>query len=424
MFCTDAWLPFAEENTSLIEVLSAVFQRRLTGTLLFDTTTRRLGAIVFDAGVPRKISIDDQANRLSRLLCELGWLDAYSASESYDMAVAQRVPHGQVLLELRLIDEPGLLQLLTVQLIRKLAYIADSPAETRITCYPRRDLLQDTVHAPSTWSPYAILWGLAKHQARFGRPPAHRRLPSRIEDWSTLPATTATLYGLDDQEKLLLRRLDGKVSRLAAVSAEIGLPFGVAAALIGVLDLTFPQPQPVEASQEFDPSIDLPAEREARRHEAALKYQLAKHLLHIGRIEQASQEIRRSIEQDPDNPSALALFAWIDTLLPAGNTRLDIALAALTRALDPEPMNLEIRFLRAQVLKRLDRMEEAAGEWRFIVELEPSHVDALRELRLYASRRASSRPPKRSLSGISPTGHSATTPSGLLTRLFRKSNLS
>ncbi len=145
-------------------------------------------------------------------------------------------------------------------------------------------------------------------------------------------------------------------------------------------------------------SIDA-HDRQTNRSLCTAALRRAEQLLRRDRLLLAEAEAKRALGLEPQNPQCIALHAWILALMPSSADRLEQILNSLTRALDLDPMNVQNRFYRSEILKRLERTEEAVGEWRLILELEPSHIDAQRELRLWEMRRASGRPPRNSASG-------------------------
>jgi tetratricopeptide (TPR) repeat protein len=96
-------------------------------------------------------------------------------------------------------------------------------------------------------------------------------------------------------------------------------------------------------------------------------------------------------------------------------------LAVLTDALEKDPVHETIRFRRAQLLSRLGYADEAQREYQLIVELNPRHVDAMREIRLWELRRHSKRPGSGQYSApLGPRVSERPQPPGIFGRLFRK----
>jgi len=82
-------------------------------------------------------------------------------------------------------------------------------------------------------------------------------------------------------------------------------------------------------------------------------------------------------------------LAWLEA--SQLNPNLEDVLARIEKATRMEPNNTRIRWYRGLVLKRLGKNGKAIGDFRFIVENDPRHVDAQREIRLYEMRRAEMR---------------------------------
>ena len=162
-------------------------------------------------------------------------------------------------------------------------------------------------------------------------------------------------------------------------------------------------------------------ERQTSRALCSDALRKAEQLLLRDRVLLAEAEAKRALELEPDNPRCIAMHAWILSLLPNSAGALDVVLESLTRALDFDPMNIQARFYRSKILERMDRLEEAVGEWRLIIELDPHHIDAERELRLWQMRRASSRPPRRNASGTQRQVSLNPPEPGLFGRWFRNS---
>jgi curved DNA-binding protein CbpA len=160
---------------------------------------------------------------------------------------------------------------------------------------------------------------------------------------------------------------------------------------------------------------------------AATAYQKALVLLKRQNLEAAEQEAKQAAEGDPDQADYIALLSWIQSMKP--NAELGLLLVRLDKAADMEANNLRVRWYRGQLLKRLGKDGRALQDFRFILERDPKHVDAQREIRLFEMRRGTSKgksdPPGR-YSSRPPTGKSSVKPNkpskppGVLGRLFKK----
>lgn len=169
------------------------------------------------------------------------------------------------------------------------------------------------------------------------------------------------------------------------------------------------------------------AEQVQRVLKANTAFQKAEVLLKRGNLALAEQEAQVAFDNDPTQAGHLALHAWIQAQ-KAGADLTSLAVK-LERAAKAEPNNLRVRWYRGQLLKRLGREREAVRDFRFIVERDPRHTDALREVRLYALRRGNrppSDPPGTSPSqpppANAPIARNSSPPSksGFLNKLFKK----
>jgi curved DNA-binding protein CbpA len=175
------------------------------------------------------------------------------------------------------------------------------------------------------------------------------------------------------------------------------------------------------------------AEQVQKVLKATTAFQKAEVLLKRGNLALAEKEARIAFENDPSQADHIALHVWIQAQKPTADL-VDLAVQ-LEKAVKAEPNNLRVRWYRGQLLKRQGRMREALHDFRFIVERDPRHTDAHREVRLYAMRRGNkpSDPPHLPSHGSGPDSHGgrkssppakATTPPsnkpGLLNKLFKK----
>jgi curved DNA-binding protein CbpA len=132
------------------------------------------------------------------------------------------------------------------------------------------------------------------------------------------------------------------------------------------------------------------AEQVQRVLKATNAFQKAEVLLKRGNLALAEKEALVAYENDPSQADHIALYAWIQSQKPSAD--LTDAALQLERAVKAEPNNVRVRWYRGQLLKRLGRNREAVQDFRFIIERDPRHTDAQREVRLYAMRRGN-RPP-------------------------------
>jgi len=122
---------------------------------------------------------------------------------------------------------------------------------------------------------------------------------------------------------------------------------------------------------------------------ATTAFQKAEVLMKRNNIPAALEEARKAVELDPSQADYIAILAWLESTLL--NANLDEILARIEKAQRIEPNNTRIRWYRGSLLKRMGRNGKAVGDFRFIVENDPRHLDAQREIRLYEMRKAEQR---------------------------------
>jgi len=150
--------------------------------------------------------------------------------------------------------------------------------------------------------------------------------------------------------------------------------------------------------------------------------QRAEYFLERHKMLEAEAEAKLAIEHDPTMVECRALYAWIQACRLGEGADLPKILEIMTEALEQNPVDETLRFRRARLLSRLGNVDEAMRDFRLIVELNPRHIDAQREIRLWELRHGR----KRSLSGefTRPVGTRASErppPPGLFGRIFKKS---
>jgi curved DNA-binding protein CbpA len=156
-----------------------------------------------------------------------------------------------------------------------------------------------------------------------------------------------------------------------------------------------------ERRREYDASVrsaDESAEDQEqvqRLLRASTNFQKAQVLLRRNNLAGAEEAARLALADAPDEADHIALVAWLAAMKPGAD--LAEQLKEVDRAVKAEPANLRARWFRGQLLKRLGKERQALEDFRMIVEKDPRHVDAQRELRLYemsrGQRKASSDTP-------------------------------
>ncbi len=120
---------------------------------------------------------------------------------------------------------------------------------------------------------------------------------------------------------------------------------------------------------------------------ATMNYQKAQVLLKKHDLAGAEEHAQKAVKDDPAQADYIALLAWIRVQKPdCDEKQMDACLEMLNQSVSREPNNERARFYRGQLLKRRGKAEGAVRDFRWIVEHNPKHVDAQRELRLYQMR--------------------------------------
>jgi tetratricopeptide (TPR) repeat protein len=440
--------------TPLLCMLASLVDRELTGTLTFETPEHVTGAIVFDRGTLMKVAAEVPRCRLSELLIERGWLAPSEAEASYREAVERKELHGQVLLARKLVDEKSLLQVLLYQFVRKLDWVATRPAQTLLALHDGTDLLSSMRALSQNVSVLAVLWAMAKEQVDEGH---KRSLLKRAADRPIRlhPQSLPELFGFNEGEMALVDRLRHPGSSLVSLLCQIELPRMTAEALVYVLLLTrhidlgdgqtpmgmrcpTTQPSPRVSGEppprrsrfpdrSSPPRLEHHSTQPGHRHRVNRSLsthllQRAEELLKSDRILQAEAEAERARALDPDNPTCAATCLWIQSLLTTSSLDLHRLLVALSASLGRDPMNVTIQYYRSQLLKRLGRIDEAIAQWHRITQLEPRHIDALRELGVWEARRFDHRnAPQKLESGIREPARFEPPSIGLLDKIFQRS---
>jgi curved DNA-binding protein CbpA len=183
--------------------------------------------------------------------------------------------------------------------------------------------------------------------------------------------------------------------------------------------------------REYDQRVRI-AGKEAQEQEhvqrvlrAATAFQKAEVHLKRNNLAAAEAEATQALADDPDQAEYQALVAWIMAQKP--NAQLEELIKALDRAVGMQPNNVRARWYRGQLYKRIGKENRAVQDFRFIVERDPRHLDAHREVRLYQMRRSGSRPPSappaanlRSSLPPVPEKPKTSESGGLISKLFKR----
>jgi curved DNA-binding protein CbpA len=126
--------------------------------------------------------------------------------------------------------------------------------------------------------------------------------------------------------------------------------------------------------------------------EAKLEFQKAEALLKKNDAVQAEVHLRRAVHLAPGNAEFQVLLVWLQAKPDATVARLRELVTDLDRLLDRVPQSERAYFYRGQLRKRLDLQKEAIADFTRAMELNPSNVDAAREVRLHRMRQEKANP--------------------------------
>jgi curved DNA-binding protein CbpA len=119
---------------------------------------------------------------------------------------------------------------------------------------------------------------------------------------------------------------------------------------------------------------------------AAAAFQRAEVLLKKRDLKAAETEALAAMKGDPDQAEYKALYAWICAEQP--REKYDELIQLLNSALKSEPNNQRALWYRGQLHKRAGDSSKALRDFKQLLELNPKHLDAQREVRLHEMRRS------------------------------------
>jgi hypothetical protein len=107
-----------------------------------------------------------------------------------------------------------------------------------------------------------------------------------------------------------------------------------------------------------------------------------------GDLERAERLAKRATKTTPDAGGPLALLAWIEATKPqnASVEETKKRIAMLDRAIRADASLVQAYYWRGLLHKRIENHNAALASFRKVVELNPKHMDAVREIRVYEMR--------------------------------------
>jgi hypothetical protein len=432
------------EATPFVDLLVHAFDHRLTGTLVLEEPSGLRHGVYFEAGLPRKAKTADSVAPLGEVLVETGVISERVHKSTLSRALEEHLLHGQVLLGDGLISEQALAHGLREQLLRQMLWLFERPQGTRFGYFDGSNFLENWGAEPvARVSVMELLWrGLRDHAhpaeieavlARLGDLPIVLREDMPLDYFYFMGSDRDVVELLSQRPQRLsdllltapgLRPVIERVVCLLLLSRSVDLgrrsapPLGVeASAEKSPWTRPPPPPDPVPAPEGegaptlaedevppisapvfvLEPDLGESAEDEVaveviepsrpdddRQMLAAEAFERAERLMANGHIARAEEEARAAVEAVPSQAEYVALAAWIAALRPGANVS-QITLE-LKRALRLAENNLKVHWYRGLVMQHLGRHEYALREFRTVLELDPRHLDAARQIRVYEMR--------------------------------------
>jgi hypothetical protein len=418
-------------RTPLAHLLAHALDHRLSGTLVLEETDGRRHGIYFDQGVPKRVLTLPRVVHLGQLLVETGTLTQSAHERTLLTAQKEKRLHGEVLVREGLLSEQSLGVSLREQLARHVLWLFGRPGNTRFGYFQHANFLEGSAAAEaSRVNVLELIWRGVRDHTRESDIDAvvaefnHRRL--RLRDDIPLDyfyfmgpdrQIVELLAGSERRMSELIRRAGGATGRVRRVlfllllvrALDLGLrsvpPLGVDVRsqppvvvppppLVPRAKLTAWLNAPLETNDEPQSSRAAPP-KQPRSHApstapapgspilAANAFQRAEVMLKHGNVFAAQREAQLALEQH-QKPEYLALNAWLELQSPARDLK-KIALD-LRRARTQAESSPTVRYYGALVLQRLGKHAAALREFRAVLQVLPSHVDAARQVRVYEQR--------------------------------------
>ena len=134
--------------------------------------------------------------------------------------------------------------------------------------------------------------------------------------------------------------------------------------------------------------------------EARLEFKKGEILLKKNDLAGAEGHLRRAIQLAPGHLEAQVFIVWLQAKPDATQARLDELEKNLSKLLKDGAPPEKLLFYRGQLRKRLNRLADANADFARVAELDPKHVDAARELRIFKMREDKKAPDKPSDDGF------------------------
>lgn len=336
-------------RTPLPHLLVHALTRSLTGSLVIGADTQA-AVIVFVDGAPVRVDLDDDAHRIG-------------PASARDAVAATRV-----------------------------AAIARVAGETSYTFYAGRDVLsRGAPDGTFAADPLPVIATATRSLA--DRTKLEETLAKLGDTPLVLHAASAPeRFGFDGEEKAALEALRATPRSLAAlldahVASTVAVQ-NVAFALVSTRHLDLGQPPlgtpwpPPRAPRESRVGVSADESAEVQRVlSASSQAEKAAKFLHEGDYSSALPLAEEAVRLDPRSVEYLALCGYARGLARPTEDGLRAGIAALDEAITRDPRMDRALCYRGILRRKLGQEREALADFRHAAEINPSNIDAARELR-------------------------------------------
>jgi curved DNA-binding protein CbpA len=156
--------------------------------------------------------------------------------------------------------------------------------------------------------------------------------------------------------------------------------------------------------------------------EAQVEFQKAEILLKKGDLAGAEKLAARAADKDPEQVDYLALLSWLRATQPTASSEvIEASCKSFDEILSREGNHQRSLWYRALLRKRMGRESEAMLDFKRLLELDPRHIDATREVRVYEMRQGTKKPAAEKPAAEKPAAEKSNVPFGdLFGKLFKK----
>lgn len=339
-------------------------ERNLTGTVVFDHDRGPL-AISVRRGTPYKASSHAEEAWLSSVCLDLGVVPGAKLRETWELAHDTKRLHGQVLIDYGMLDRDGLLRALSVQLERKIAWLASLPKDTRFRFFQGKDLLANVggVDEPDVASA-RLIW-VALRQA-----PPWAHIEKSMGKFSAAllkiaPSADLASFGLGEGELAVVDALRQSSQTLAELTSRRLIEPSLLAPLIyGLLVTKQLELGRLEGVGELSSSgvsnvssVFTPpaASVGAIRTPSALPISA----LPINALTPEHEELRRDLSERLRLAPSQNYFAMLGVEQDADKATIDEKFFALAKRWHPDKLPREVAHLRGDVASLFSLLSEA-----------------------------------------------------------------